>query len=697
VPKIIDFGIAKALGQSLTEHTLHTGFTQLIGTPLYMSPEQAEMNLFGVDTRSDVYALGVMLYELLTGTTPFAKETLTEAGLDEIRRIIREEEPPRPSSRVSTLGAQALSTVSHRRRVDERHLTRVLRGELDWIVMRALEKDRTRRYESASALGADLQRYLADEPVQACPPSAAYRFRKFAWKNRAALTTVSLVVTTLVLAAAAACTVGWRQMKQQAAIERQVELALQEAELFERESKWTSALVAVKRAESLLASFVASDALHRRSRNLRQDIDTAFALEEIRLRSTGIRDGKGYDGDQFLVDEAIADFFSTFQGAGIELNSLEPSRAGQLIGASSIRGELIAALDHLARLLTGGEPHKRTWAHLLQVAREADSNEFRNQVRLAVEQGDASALKALAHADQAKDLAPGTLDLLADALRWFGDKQEAVALLREAQRRHPGDFWINGDLARILGGNEKLRFHSAALAARPQSPDAHINVAYTLMELKRFNEAFPMMHDGIRLQPEYAHAHNVLGQCLQSAGSWDEAVAAYREAMRIKPGHAAAVNLAKLYLSCPDQSFRNPALAVELLQENIKLRPTSHTLWRLLGIAQYRAGDWRGSVAALERTMQLNGGGDSFDWFCLSMAHWQLGNHAEALKWYDEAVEWAEKNKPADAELLRWRAEAAALLKLQAQHFDQQDQSELAELPTTKSKPPPNTKERGPP
>lgn len=199
VPKVIDFGIAKALGQQLTDHTLHTGFAQLVGTPLYMSPEQAEMNQFGVDTRSDVYSLGVLLYELLTGTTPFDKETLTKAGLDEMRRIIREQEPPRPSARVSTLQAQALSTVSDRRSIDPRRITTSLRGELDWIVMKALEKERAERYESASGLARDIERYLHDEPVQACPPSATYRFRKFARKNRATIVTVLLVAASLLV------------------------------------------------------------------------------------------------------------------------------------------------------------------------------------------------------------------------------------------------------------------------------------------------------------------------------------------------------------------------------------------------------------------------------------------------------------------------------------------------------------------
>src|SRR5262249_52724810 len=141
--KVIDFGIAKALGQQLTDKTVFTGFAQMIGTPLYMSPEQAALSNVDVDTRSDIYSLGVLLYELLTGTTPFTRERLQQAGYDEMRRIIREEEPPKPSARISTLG-QAASTVSTQRKSDPRRLSQIIRGELDWIVMKALEKDRSR-------------------------------------------------------------------------------------------------------------------------------------------------------------------------------------------------------------------------------------------------------------------------------------------------------------------------------------------------------------------------------------------------------------------------------------------------------------------------------------------------------------------------------------------------------------------------
>jgi len=202
VPKVIDFGVAKAINQRLTEHTVYTRHAQIVGTPLYMSPEQAELSGLDVDTRSDVYSLGVLLYELLTGTTPFDKETFSKVGFDEMRRMIREEEPHRPSQRISTLAADRMTTISQKRGLDARKMSDVLRGELDWVVMKALEKDRTRRYESASALAADVERYLADEPVQACPPSTVYRLRKFARRRKGLLTAASLLTLSILIGTA---------------------------------------------------------------------------------------------------------------------------------------------------------------------------------------------------------------------------------------------------------------------------------------------------------------------------------------------------------------------------------------------------------------------------------------------------------------------------------------------------------------
>jgi WD40 repeat protein/serine/threonine protein kinase len=196
VPKVIDFGVAKAIEQRLTERTLFTQFGALVGTFEYMSPEQAEMNALGVDTRSDVFSLGVLLYELLTGTTPLDRERLRTAALDELVRLIKEEEPPRPSVRLSS--SDTLPRIAAARKTDAAHLSKLVRGEIDWIVMKCLEKDRTRRYETASALAADVERFLADEPVQAGPPGTAYRLRKFVRRNRGPVLAAALVLLALV-------------------------------------------------------------------------------------------------------------------------------------------------------------------------------------------------------------------------------------------------------------------------------------------------------------------------------------------------------------------------------------------------------------------------------------------------------------------------------------------------------------------
>ncbi len=201
VPKVIDFGVAKATGQSLTDKTLVTGFGNIVGTLEYMSPEQAEINQLDIDTRSDIYSLGVLLYELLTGSPPFTKKELEKAGMLEMLRVIREKEPSKPSTKLST--AEGLPTLAANRGTEPAKLTKLMRGELDWIAMRALEKDRARRYETANAFAMDVQRYLADEPVEAGPPSASYRLRKFARRHRRALTVVIAFFLLLISAVAA--------------------------------------------------------------------------------------------------------------------------------------------------------------------------------------------------------------------------------------------------------------------------------------------------------------------------------------------------------------------------------------------------------------------------------------------------------------------------------------------------------------
>jgi serine/threonine protein kinase/tetratricopeptide (TPR) repeat protein len=638
VPKVIDFGVAKAAGQSLTDKTLVTGFGAIVGTLEYMSPEQAEVNQLDIDTRSDIYSLGVLLYELLTGSPPFSKKELETAGVLEMLRVIREQEPSKPSTKLST--AEGLPTLAANRGTEPAKLTRLVRGELDWIVMKALEKARNRRYETANGFAMDVQRYLADEPVQACPPSVGYRLQKFARRNKVGLAVACLVLFFIVLLGGI---VGWG-MRDRAAREHEIalesarKLALTEEgicqaldrgsksraelhailkkpggvqQLLNQPARWelliktgqgelTQAQQLAVRAEgSLDAEWTqAMDKLEQQLTSDQADYDLARRLEKIRLDAATSVDG-GFD-----YRTAADEYSKAF--AGFAVLTDDPVVVATRLASSPIKDQLVAALDHWA-VIAFYLPQTGSAEQILAPARQAAPDPvWGDQLRQLKVWRDPDALVKLVAQAPADGLSPQLLHLVGWLLHNV-DRTLMESWLRQAQADHPADFWLNFSLATALhdtNPGEAAGFYRVALAVRPGSIVAYEGLGWVLDHQGKPAEAIVAFRKEIKLDPKNARAHNNLGLALSKQGKLDEAVAEFRKATELNPNPTNADDYKNLGRSLQGLGKLDDAVAA--YRKAIKFDPNDNRAYALVGGALRDQKQLDAAVAAYRKAIELN-------------------------------------------------------------------------------------------
>jgi serine/threonine protein kinase/tetratricopeptide (TPR) repeat protein len=717
VVKVIDFGIAKATGQQLTEKTLFTNFAQLIGTPLYMSPEQAQLSGLDIDTRTDIYSLGVLLYELLTGTTPFDQVRLRTVAFDEIRRIIREEEPPKPSTRLNTLGPAA-ATVSANRQSDPRRLGQLFRGELDWVVMRCLEKDRNHRYETANGLARDVERYLHDEPVLACPPSASYRLRKFARRHKAALTTAVLLVATLLLGSGISL---WQAIAATLARNAETE-ARRDLEVAKQLADDRAEQIAREKDRAEKAQKLADDRAEQIGADLKR-LNAANALVESgRLHA---------DFWEWVAGER--DFTKAVQGAAD--NSSVWAERGQFY----LRLDLwdLAAAD-FARAYQQQEPESvHSWLfHAILRLHVGDTNGYRQLCKRMAERFggttdpvcaetlaraglldadpviDGARLVKLAERAGPSEREAWRLNTLGLAYYRVGQFAQAALCIGEAQALNPnwnktGNYAIRA-MAHHRQDQADLARKDLDAAAKTQTE--RIDVMFRnapglmpctwwdlLQSTLHYREA-KMLIDG-KAPPDDARLWVVRGRALTAIGRAREAVASCDKALALNPNsvtawteraaahkqlrewekargdyvralflfaasHRLHNQLAWLLATCPESKSRNPKVAVALARTALKLKPGEGDYWRTLGVAEYRAGNWPAAASASLKSVELRRGGDAIDWLVLAMAHHRLDRTESAGRWFTLAVDQRRRSAPEDEVVADIRAEAASLFNL---------------------------------
>ncbi len=560
VPKVIDFGVAKAMGQPLSEQTINTGFGTVIGTPQYMSPEQATFNNLDVDTRSDLYSLGVLLYELLVGSPPFAKQELEKAGVLEMLRVVREDEPQKPSTKLST--AEGLPTLAANRSTEPKKLMGILRNELDWIVLKALEKDRTRRYETANGFAADVQRYLSGEPVQAVPPSTSYRLRKFLRKHKGPALGMSVVLLALITAVFGTVygtiEAGNRRvanlLRKQAEGERDAETRnkVEQAERgVDASIKLATDLRKQFRFQQAKAALVQAEELARKGlperlaevEQAQRDLALVVKLDDIRYRKwiwIQLDDGRG----KFNTEIAPQEYRKVFAASSLDLINLDLVEAVKRIEASAVKTDLVAAVDDWALY----EEEQVLRDRLQELARRVDPNPWATRLRNAASQSDKVALEKLAAEADPATTPSATLVVLAELMRRHGLSPEL--LLSAARAKYPTDF----ELAFALGTHRKghgkngqeIGPYEAARALRPDLYAVWLNLGLPLFDRGDVDGSIAAFRQAIALEPHYGQAYLGLGIALSHKGDLNGAIAAFKTAITIKPDSARAhFNLGK--------------------------------------------------------------------------------------------------------------------------------------------------------
>jgi serine/threonine-protein kinase len=413
--------------------------------------------------------------------------------------------------------------------------------DLDTICMKCLEKDPGKRYPSASALADDLARFLEDKPIVARRPGLMQVAARWARRHKAGVWAAAVVLLAVAVLGGG---VGLREVQKRVRAEGEAQAALKEAFALRQQQKWPEALSAIRRAKGVLAGVWADEALRHEVEELDRDVEMALRLQEARLRGAA-----AVKHDQFDFDAVSAAYEEAFAWYGLRLESVDPQQAGQFIRSRSIGLQLAAALDDWASWRKWGSKGR---SQLLAIARVADPDPWRDRLRDALERQDLRALKELVASAQAEDLPPATVALLARLAQGTAEAERAVEVLRQAQQRHPDDFWVNHELGWCLYHlrpprlEEAIRYYSVAVALRPQSPGARLTLGTALHNKGKVAEAIAYYHRAIAIAPKFASAHSNLGVALQGKGKVDEAIECYHRAIALDPRYANAhINLGK--------------------------------------------------------------------------------------------------------------------------------------------------------